>query len=102
MGSKWIPRTSLFARISLTFGLLVAVPLAVSGVLLGMVGQARILDSGDAMEVIGREAVNKTGNRLVTIVDRKFQDVTDQVSRSAETALQQASKKHIQTSDHAV
>src|SRR5207244_4323684 len=58
-------RTSLFARMSLLFGLLVAVPLAVSGLILTLVGHHSIISSGEAMQNIGEQAVHKTKERLV-------------------------------------
>src|SRR5262249_40221260 len=53
-------RTSLFARMSLIFGLLVAVPLAVSGLILSLVARNSVLDSGTAMSRIGEQAVYDT------------------------------------------
>lgn len=102
MANIWKARTSLFARITLTFGLLVAVPLAVSGLILGLIGSTSILDSGNNMAEIGKEAVIKTRDGLVREVENNLNEVTGELSRSAQLALERASRQHVETSDRAV
>lgn len=95
-------RRSLFARMGLIFGLLVTVPLAVSGLLLSLVGRSSMLTSGRAMSRLGEHAVMRTRDSLVRAVQGSISDVTERVSGSAQRALEAASQKHIETSDQAV
>src|SRR5439155_13648559 len=94
--------TSLYARLSLVFGLLVAVPLAVSGLVLTLVARNSVLNSGDVMSQIGRDAVMRTRDRLVTAVGRNLDEVTEQVSDAAQRSLKNTSNNHIKTSERAV
>src|SRR5205823_10824099 len=93
---------SLYARLSLVFGLLVAVPLAVSGLVLTLVARNSVLNSGEAMSRIGADAVMHTRDRLVNAVSHNLDQVTDQVSEAAQRSLKRTSDKHIKTSEHAV
>jgi NtrC-family two-component system sensor histidine kinase KinB len=102
MQLKWTASTSLFVRVSRLFGLLVAVPLAVSGLVLTLVGRNSVLAAGLAMSSLGEEAVLRTRDRLVRAVQENLNEVTEQVSRAAQKSLEDASKDHIATSENAV
>src|SRR5437868_3512373 len=93
---------SLYARLSLVFGLLVAVPLTVSGLVLTLVARNSVLNSGEAMSKIGEDAVMRMRDRLVTAVNRNLDQVTDEVSTAAKKSLNNASANHNKTSDKAV
>lgn len=70
-----IARTSLFARMSLLFGLLVTVPLVISGILLSLGGFRIVNQSGQQVADAGNTAVTR---------------MTDQFQKSADTALNNA------------
>jgi two-component system phosphate regulon sensor histidine kinase PhoR len=71
-----IARTSLFARMSLLFGLLVTVPLVISGILLSLGGWSIVNDSGSQVAKKGDEAVEKMTGEFNTIAKNALDDAT--------------------------
>ena len=64
MKLRWTTRTSLFARMSLLFGLLVTVPLIISGIVLSLAGRQGVIRSGNAVASLGQGAVDQAAQRV--------------------------------------
>ncbi len=102
MKIPWRARTSLFARMSLIFGLLVTVPLATSGLILSLIGRHGVLTAGNNMAKVGADVVHTTTERLVQAVAGKVDQVTEEIAGRAQRSLQDASAQHVRASDAAI
>lgn len=90
-----ITRTSLFARMSLLFGLLVTVPLVISGIVLSIAAGDTVNESGNDVAQIGTSAVGRQSSAFSAVANRKLQlaskaiaDLSkQQVKNTADTAF---------------
>jgi hypothetical protein len=89
MKLRSITRTSLFARMSLLFGLLVTVPLVISGIVLSLSGRRIVVDSGKNVAEIGTHAVETTAHQVGTVAKTNLDD--------AAAAMSEQAKQHLDT-----
>lgn len=92
---RWATKTSLFARMSLLFGLLVTLPLVISGIVLSVSGLRTIRESGRAVAAIGDQALDNTAE--------SFRKVTREKLSAAGAALEKVAKDELaRTTEEAV
>lgn len=89
MKFQWKTRTSLFARMSLLFGLLVTFPLVISGIVLSLAGWNSVYESGDDVADVGTGAVERSA--------QKFQRTAAENMRDAGHKLADLGKKRLAT-----
>jgi NtrC-family two-component system sensor histidine kinase KinB len=77
-----ITRTSLFARMSLLFGLLVTVPLVISGLVLSLSGWRIVNDSGARVAEIGQDAVQQSVDKFGDIAKDRMGVAADRLAES--------------------
>lgn len=92
-----IARTSLFARMSLLFGLLVTVPLVISGILLGLSGWSIVSDSGETVAEIGREALDKTSQQFGKIAQEQMTTAATTIAERNAERLDQTRMQTLQS-----
>lgn len=97
MKLRWITRTSLFARMSLLFGLLVTVPLVISGIVLSMVGWNSVHQSGREVAGIGRDVLGQTKTSFREIARQTLDDATGKVAEEGNKRLDQTTGKAMKT-----
>ncbi|MFN3652880.1 MAG: ATP-binding protein [Armatimonadota bacterium] len=96
MKRGWITRTSLFARMSLLFGLLVTVPLIISGIVLSLAGWQTVYESGGDVADIGREAVRTTAADFEKLATTKLTDIEKDVVEQGKTHLKNTSDQAVE------
>src|SRR5205085_1383363 len=94
MKLRWTTRTSLFARMSLLFGLLVTVPLIISGIVLSLVGRQGVVRSGNDVASLGQSAVDLASQRVKRVAGETLKKTAgknvDVSANRLNTALQGA------------
>ena len=94
MKLPWKMRTSLFVRMSMLFGLLVTVPLVISGIVLSLTGWKSVRQSGMDVAGIGIAAVSQSFEG--------FKDVArNRLTQTGERVAEHGSKRLQETSDRA-
>lgn len=87
MRLRWTTRTSLFARMSLLFGLLVTVPLIISGIVLSLVGRKSVIHSGMLVANLGQHAVGQATENVRKAAGQTLQDAADQNAQESARRL---------------
>jgi signal transduction histidine kinase len=95
MNLRWRTRTSLFARMSLLFGLLVTVPLVISGIVLSLAGHRVIHDSGNEVAAVGSDTVKKTSETFRDVAERQLKQAAKSVADYGTDRLKETSKEAV-------
>ena len=97
MKLPWKLRRSLFARMNLLFGLLVTIPLLISGLVLNLTGGQIVQQSGDKVAQIGTKAIETTTAGFNKAADDKLHQAANNVAdigrRHVASAAQEAVKQ---------
>lgn len=96
MKLRWKPRTSLFARMSLLFGLLVTVPLVISGMVLSLAGWRSVYESGSEVATIGTQAVELSADVFQREAQKKMSEAGSNVADLGKKRLQDTSDKALE------
>jgi signal transduction histidine kinase len=88
MKLQWKTRTSLFARMSLLFGLLVTVPLVISGIVLSLVGWRSLHQSSSEVAKSGREASQKLAGRFQKVAEDSLAEAANKVAAEGSKRLE--------------
>lgn len=80
-------RTSLFARMSLLFGLLVTVPLVISGIVLSLAGRNAIVTNGAEVADIGRQRLERTADRFKQVARGTLDEAANKVAEEGRRHL---------------
>src|SRR6185436_2170987 len=90
MKLRWTTRTSLFARMSLLFGLLVTVPLIISGIVLSVAGRQGVIQSGNEVAKIGQTAVSTAADSVKSVAGETLRKTADKNVEVTATHLNKA------------
>jgi len=93
MKRPWTNRTSLFARMSLLFGLLVTVPLVISGIVLSLVGSGAVRESGSRVAEVGSEVLLDSTSQFKKEAKHRLDEAADEVSKEGQKALEATHKQ---------
>ncbi|MGV3721163.1 MAG: hypothetical protein ACO1SX_09665, partial [Actinomycetota bacterium] len=96
MKLRWKPRTSLFARMSLLFGLLVTVPLVISGMVLSLAGWRSVYESGSEVAIIGTQAVEQSADVFQKEAEKKMTEAGSKVADLGKERLQATSDQALE------
>lgn len=96
MSFQWKTRTSLFARMSLLFGLLVTFPLVISGIVLSLAGWNSVRESGDEIARAGITAVDASADQFQRTAEEKMRDAGKNVAKMGRDRLETSSKDAIE------
>jgi PAS domain S-box-containing protein len=98
----WTNRTTLFARMSLLFGLLVTVPLVISGIVLSIAGWNSVNESGDDVAKVGALVVDRSASGFQREAKLKMGEAGQAVAAIGKDRLQKSSEKAVQLGKDAV
>jgi signal transduction histidine kinase len=93
MKIRSITRTSLFARMSLLFGLLVTVPLVISGIVLSLSGSRSVERAGRDIAGIGSDAIQQTRRDFQQLTRDQLDDAATDFAGVGGRILEDATRK---------
>jgi len=96
MKFQWKTRTSLFARMSLLFGLLVTFPLVISGIVLSLAGWNSVYESGDDVAGVGTQAVEQSAQQFQRKAESKMREAGSKVALMGQARLEKTSKAAVE------
>lgn len=96
MKLQWKTRTSLFARMSLLFGLLVTFPLVISGIVLSLAGWNSVYESGDDVAGAGTQAVEQSAQQFQRKAEFKMREAGSNVAAMGQARLEKTSKAAVE------
>lgn len=102
MKLRWQPRTSLFARMSLLFGLLVTVPLVISGIVLSLVGGRSVVESGNEVAAIGTLQLDLTADKFQREAEIEMRQAGKDVAKLGKERLGKISDQALQAGKRAL
>ena len=91
---RWWKHPSMLARLSAVFCALVAIPLAVTGGVLSLVGHHTVTRSTSELTRAGEEAVDSTRRRFQSLVSRGMSDAAREIEQIGSSALLAAGQQH--------
>ncbi len=91
MEKKGRIRTSLFARMSLLFGLLVTVPLVISGIVLSMAGWNSLYQSQSEIAKSGAGVVQRTADSFKEVAEDRLTTAAEKVADEGRDRLKETS-----------
>ncbi|HEU4752463.1 MAG TPA: hypothetical protein VFU47_05085, partial [Armatimonadota bacterium] len=99
---RWKGRTSLFARMSRLFGLLVTVPLVISGLVLSLAGREVVFDIGKAVAGIGSQAVKENATEFNRVARSNLRAAANDIRDLGKERLKATSQKAVEAGTKAV
>jgi len=96
MKFQWKTRTSLFARMSLLFGLLVTFPLVISGIVLSLAGWNIVDDSGEDVARVGTLAVEQSAQQFQRKAETQMREAGREVAAMGQARLGTTSKAAVE------
>lgn len=96
------PTSRMFHRLMAIFSLLVAIPLAVSGALLGFSGRHAVLSSSAKLSRITERSLNTASQSMVDLATQTTERSADRLIEISQKELEALSSEQVQLSDRAV
>ncbi len=88
-------RTSLFARMSLLFGLLVTVPLVISGIVLSLAGWQSVHRSGSEVKDVSRTVLDGASTRIKAVTNEELKKASDKISALGQGQVDAATRRAV-------
>lgn len=95
MKLPWNPRQSLLARMNLLTGVVVTIPLVISGIVLSLSGGQIVKQSGSQVAEIGTGAVQQTTRGIQGVAERELYDAADKVATIGRNRVKKAAEDSI-------